>query len=282
MRSKRFRDAFEKLAAAEESFLKQEFLAPVVRGRSVRVRIAGVVCELSVSPPNAEGWSVLRPTSHSSAEIARTAGLAERQRYLALFPLVRLILCLREKDTWLTIPAHRGDRRFQIEGLVPVQLVDEAAQFEIVQARFDGTNFWFEARDPTRDPATAAWLRKSLRERLDPNQLTRRSLTSEERAAYAMNYELTETARRLKEAEKTEQRLQDALRHAGAELVDFVERSDGYRVTYTVGGSQHVSAIGKEDLSVQVAGICLSGQDQQFDLTSLVGVLREADGADEY
>ena len=43
-RSKRLRETLDKLAAAEERAFASEFLAPVVRGGTVRLRIAGVVC----------------------------------------------------------------------------------------------------------------------------------------------------------------------------------------------------------------------------------------------
>src|SRR5688572_5836719 len=51
-------DALDRLARAEDAFLAQQFLAPVLRGRGVRVRVAGVVCALDVEPPDFEGWGV--------------------------------------------------------------------------------------------------------------------------------------------------------------------------------------------------------------------------------
>ena len=276
MRSPQFEDAFNKLAAAEQQFLNSEFLAPALGGGEVQVRISGVINRLRVSPPEFRGFGIFRPTSHSAATLVRPATLAQRREYLAFFPLVRLILCRREGSQWLALPAHQGDRRFQIAGLAPVRMVEEAQQFDIVRAHFDGASFWFESLDPSRDPATAAWLRQQLAAGTAPNQFERPGLTPEERLAYALN--LAAEARELPAAADPAGQLRAALAQAGAELVEYLEREDGYRVTYTVGGEQHVSAVRKDDLTVQVAGICLSGEDQQFDLTSLVGVLREAGG----
>ena len=56
---------------------------------------------------------------------------------------------------------------------------------------------------------------------------------------------------------------------------DFAELTDGYRVVYTVDGRRHASVVRKGDLAVRAAGVCLSGRDGDFDLHSLVGVLRE-------
>jgi len=281
MRSKRFQKSFDKLAAAEDRFLNSEFLAPVAGEGEVRVRIAGVVCKLRIQPADFQGWGVFRPSSHSVAELVREARLEERLRYLRLFPLIRLILCLRQGSEWMAIPAHRGDDRIHITGMAPVRLAEEVQAFEVVRARFDGGNFWFEEAETSRDPATAAYLRQALGQRTAIRQLQRPGLTPEEKAAYAANCYLMEEAQRQREAERTTARLREALEHAGAELVDYLERRDSYRVTFTIGGQQHVSAIRKNDLSVQVAGICLSGQDRQFDLASLIGVIREgADGAE--
>jgi hypothetical protein len=277
-RSKPVDDRLARLAAAEDRFLESEFLAPAPGGGIVRVRVAGVVCRLSIQPPDFEGWAVFRPTSLSAARVVRPARLVERQSYLKLFPLVRLIVAARTQDQWLGIPAHGADSRFRIEGMVPIRLIEDARQFEIVQTRFDGTQFWYSGVDSRGNPARAAYLREALEKMVPPAGLKRSGLTTEERRAYAASYEprfqASEEARRGRE----EKRLQDALAHAGAELKDYVERMDAYTITFDVDGQRHVSVVTKSGLGVQVAGICLSGRDQEFDLQSLVGVVRQARG----
>jgi len=279
--SKRIRETLERLAKAEEQAFAGEFLAPMIRGGVVQIRIAGVVCRLKVWPDDFEGWGVFRPTSPTTAELVRPARLAERREYLQLLPLLRLIVCVRDGNRWLGLPAHRADNRFRIDGLVHIRLIEDVQLFEVIQARFDGAQCWYDGQEPRYDPGAAAYLREALAGMVEPEQLDRPGLTAEERAAYAVNYAPRLEAELEARRDRVEDRLRAALSHAGAELKDYQERADVYRVTYEVDGRRHTSAIAQNDLSVQVAGICLSGQDGHFDLQSLVGVLREAhrDGA---
>ena len=195
--------------------------------------------------------------------------------------MLRTIVCLRERERWLAIPAHRADARFRIDGMVPIHLVEEAQPFEVLLTRFDGARCWYEGPDPRRDPGTAAYLRESLARMVEPDQLSRPGLTAEERAAYLLNYAPRLEAEGEARRDRVEKRLRAALAHAGAEFREYQERGDVYRVAYEVNGRRHVSVVARDDLSVQVAGICLSGQDRHFDLQSMVGVLREAQGTGE-
>lgn len=271
---------FDRLAAAESQFLGQEFLAPMIAGGEIRVRIADVVCQMKVEPADFRGWGVFQPMSWDFAKHLRLATLSERQNYLRLFPGVLLVLCERRANRgrdsyWLGVAAHRGDTRFRIEGCVPIRMVEEAEPFDVVRARFDGATFWFDSLDPGHNSSQSAYLRESLRAMVPPEELKRSGLTPEERAAYSLCFKTRHDARVRTQPDQTETRLRSALKHAGAEFVDYLERKDGYRVTYRIGDRQMVSSVEKDDLTVQVAGICLSGEDQKFDLASLVGVLRE-------
>jgi hypothetical protein len=274
-RRKRFGDVLDRLAAAEERAFAAEFLAPLLRGGVVQVRIAGVICRLKVGQTDFQGWGVFRASSARTAELRRPATLAERRHYLDLLPLVRLIVVSRAGAGSLAIPAHRGDKRFRIEGMVAVRLVEDAQLFDVIRARFDGTQCWYDEPEPRHDPGAAAYLRESLVRLVPPNEVSRPGLTTEEVAAYVINYAPRLEARIQAERNLVDERLRVALAHAGAALREYQEHGDSYRVIYEVDGRRHISVIDQGDLSVQAAGICLSGEDRRFDLQSLVGVLRQ-------
>lgn len=267
------RDLIDRLAVAEDRFRAGEFLAPVVRGGVVFVRVAGIACRFT-APKRFRGFGVFRPDG-TRAKLVRTATLAERQRYLNLFPSRPMILVRPDGDDWLAWPAHQADSRFGPPALVPVRLAEEVQPFDPVLARFDGVSAWFERVDEAADASAAAFLREELGRMIDPKLVSRPRLTAEERTAYRFAWEARKEALR----DRTEDRLRGALVHAGADLHGYVEREDGYRVEYTVAGGRHVSMIDKTDLTAQLAGICLAGEDHKFDLASLVGVMREAEGA---
>ena len=69
--------------------------------------------------------------------------------------------------------------------------------------------------------------------------------------------------------------------HAGAELRAHWERDGACVVRYAIDGHEHTSTLDPADLTIASAGVCLSGQDEQFDLASLVGVLRQGRARDE-
>jgi hypothetical protein len=272
MTRRRVDTLLKRFAEAEDRFRRSEFLAPGLPGGVVQVRVEGVVCRLRLDG-DFRGWGVFRPTGVAKAALVRHATLAEQRRYLKLFPQRHFILCRALKTHWLAWPAHHGDRRFGPPALLPVRLVEEAQPFDVAQTRFDGAQSWFERLDARADPAAAAYLRQSLNEMTPPEAIHRTGLTAEERTAYGLMFALRQEATR----DRTEERLRHALAHAGAVLTGYVERADGYRVEYAVDGERHVSVVNKDDLSVQLAGICLSGADRHFDLHSLVGVLHQVD-----
>ena len=264
-------DVLRRLAKSEERLLRSDFLAPAVPSARVAVRLGGVICRFRMERAFA-GWGVFRPSGPDTAALVRRATLAERQEYLERLPARRMILCCRQGHDWLGWPAHHGDRRFGAPALTRVRLADEAEQFAVIVTRFDGAQCWFDRPDERADPAAAAYLRRAWMEQAAPDSLHRRGLTLEERTALAAALQL----RRQSESQRTEARLHQALAHGGGQLQGFREQDDCLRVEFAVDGERHVSLVGKRDLTVQLAGICLSGEDRRFDLQSLVSVLREA------
>lgn len=272
---KKRNEAFERMAKQEEEFFGHQFFCPVLKGRPVRLRIAGVIVTLAVQPKNFEGWGVFSPASYKTAKFVREANMEEKEHYMKLFPRLRLILCRRTNDVWYGIAANQADTRFKIQGLVPVQLPQEVQLFDVVTCRYDGMNVFYQEHDSRHSAKTADYLRESLVKLLEPAKLECEGLSQEGRDAYLMGLGPALEADAEARKDHTEERIKKALTHAGAQYTSYIERDQTYTIEYNVDGHTHRSVVDKKTLEVQSAGICLSGGDRNFDLQSLVGVLRE-------
>jgi hypothetical protein len=268
----------DKLAKEEEAFLKRNLLAPVVKGGNVCVRIRGIVCRFTPEDPEFQGWGVFRPVSLHKVKLLERAGKTLVRKYLDQLTSVEIILVDPGGSTRTGVIAHPAGSRVSVDGSVLVHLVEKGERFRHILARFDGLNFWFERVHPARNPAHAAYLRKSLDEDLEVEALHRPGLVPQEKRLYA---ELLKLERAQRE-DPERRRIRTALEHGGARLDSYHHRGGAYNVTFILDGVRHTSTIRSDDLSVISAGICLDGEDEKFDLQSLVGVLREARQMDHW
>jgi hypothetical protein len=265
------------LTAQEAQLSETHFLAPCARGGRVRTRVAGLVYTFHPRPRDFEGWGIFQPVDTATARLVEEAELPQVAGYLQRLPAVRLRLAHALRgQTWLSYPVNEADARQRWAAVKPVllHLVTEGAPFEAVVAHWDGTACWFDEIDRRADPMVADQLREAQKALTPPEQLRFPGLTPEMRAVYDLAAQQDTAFQSVLQPRRDEERLQAALRLAGGSLREFHNRSDFWLVEWTTrDGERHTSAIGKRDLTVISAGICLSGGDRAFDLQSLVGVV---------
>ena len=271
------RKLIKKLAKAEQAFTGTQFLAPRVLGNEIRVKIQGLVKTLTVQPRDFEGWGIFEAKDSTTVSVVQKATLPQVCEYLKLFKSVKLLLVRPiQNRTWLAYPANAGSfqERFGPCKPVLVHLVTLGRAFEQVIARWDGSDFWFETVDRRSNSRVPKRLASALKNFVAPDSLKYSGLTPEIRAAYKLIFGNADKMR----VRCSEERLRQALRRAGGELESFADAGDFWTTHWlTSDGESHTSAIAKRDLTVLSAGICLDGEDQIFDLQSLVGVVEQRD-----
>lgn len=262
------------IAAQERKLLHMQFLAPCVPGGSIRTCVARLVYTFAAQPANFEGWGIFMPQNALTAQFVREASLPDTERYRHLLAAVRLHLLFRLRGrTWLALPATPGTGKAEP---VAVHLVEDGAPLDTVIARRDGSTYWFDSPDRRASPVVATQLREYLRSGIPAADIHVPGLTPEHRAAYILVLEGLAALRARQQRRTDEHHLREALAAGGGSLSELYDRDSYWLVDWcTPDGERHHSAIDKRDLTVISAGICLSGEDRQFDLQSLVGVVTQ-------
>lgn len=264
-------DLFAKLEEQEKKFFESEFFSPVLRGQEIRVRISNVDLNLKVHPQNFSGWGIFKSEDQKTARFVREPSMRQKSEYLKLYPVLHFVVCRQGSNIVRGIPSNKSDTRFSIQGQVPINFPEEVRLFDTIDVRFDGVNMWYDKPSAFRNTRVASLLRDSLSEEVQPEDVSVDGVSAEERIAYAIAYDFEIESKR----DRKEERLKASLQRGGAVLRSYVERGDTYTVEFSVGSERHRSVVNSETLRVQSAGICLEGGDSDFDLQSLVGVIRE-------
>lgn len=269
------------LAEADTRLKTTRFVAPRVRGGAVRARVAGLVHTFEVEPRGFQGWGVFQPRDLRTASVVGEAPLDLIERYLGLLRGLAMILVERcAPGVWLAVAANASDaaqKRLPSHPVL-VRLVDRLRPFDRVRVRFDGQSAWFERLDRRADPSLADCLRAAQRDGVRPEALRVPHLSPEYVFAFSMAIERQRIADERRNERSGTRRLEAALKTGGGHLLDAEDTGDTWRVNWATGnGNRFLSTVLKRDLTVVSSGICLSGEDEKFDLHSLVGVIEQMD-----
>jgi hypothetical protein len=309
------RTLIARLSQESQQILQREIIAPLLSGGRVRTRAGGLLYEFKVRQRFA-GWGRFRPLNEREAEVLSEAQPWERGGYLELLPALRVVLlwpdgAARTPGTWLALPYNESDVRQRFNWLMeplPVFLCDPtegAERFARVIARVDGHTLWFDGPDVLADPASAEELRTASSADAGPHFVS--GSAGSERLALLYwqirQLELSHPPARARSGEPIvrqrqeqqrwldqqareaalEQSLRHALAKADATLHSFSASAapDGTGQQLIIEWSEHgqvrrYRSLIDAHLTVVSSGICLSGRDHEFDLTSLVSVLSDA------
>ncbi|GCE28409.1 hypothetical protein KDA_38930 [Dictyobacter alpinus] len=314
------RELIARLGQQSQRLLERELVAPLLRGGRIRTRVDGLVYEFRVRE-RFQGWGRFRPGSEHEASLIEEALPWERGTYLEVFPVLRMLLLWPDSSgappgTWLALPYNESDAR-QRFGLpmepLRVYLCDPTAgaeRFERITVRVDGRALWFEGPDLLADPQHAEWLRAATAQPASRQPFLSGLASSERHAFLLWNIHQLEgqlpatlqhpplrrdEQRDWLKAQVRQQDLQERLRYelakADATLHSYSEvpAADGSISQLVVEWSEHgqlhrYRSVLDPQLTVVSSGICLSGEDNKFDLTSLVNVMTTSPdwAADDY
>ncbi len=189
------RNLLNQIAAQEAQLRDTQFLAPCVRGGRVRTSVANIIYTFTPQAQDFEGWGIFQPVDEKTAEVVDEPSLPQLAEYLKLLKPLRLRLAhVLHRQTWLAYPVNESDMQQRLGAAkpVPVHLVTEAAAFEPIIARFDGSTWWFDEIDRRAEPQPAEVLREQLRQVTMPENVRFPGMTPEMHTVYDLALQQTE------------------------------------------------------------------------------------------
>lgn len=277
----------DKFAAKESKLLKEQFMAPYTEGvRSAHVKIDGVVYPFRIVGFKGHGFGIFQPRDGTCARFVREADIEDVRAYLEMLPRLHFILCYETDKGWIGYPMNSqvAEKTLGLESEAVIKNVTDCERFDVVVARYDTVNFWFDELFMGSDLQKSSDMRDCFRKGWTPQKMKQglakvKGLSPEDIKAFDLAIKSWHKFQRL----STEQRIKKVLEESGAKLGSYVVRGDNIEVRWKTEKAAYTSLVNKESLDVVSAGICLDPhdgrgpQDNKFHLRDLPYIMRHGE-----
>lgn len=260
----------------ERNFRSKDFVSPYTKGsRYALVSMGhGMLYRFRIHGFTNAGIGLFHPTNPNHATYIGDAPFDQARQYLDALPRIYLILTYQTERGWIALPYNEESARksFGLDGPLLALNVSDAQRFDVITARFDGANFWFDELFSGSDPVKADELRKSFER--GTKVLNISGVTPEERDAYSLACDAWKQFAQI----SVEQQIKNVLKDGGARMRAFVVRGKNVEIRWTSSsGTTYNSLVNKDTLDVVSAGICLSGEDTKFHLKDLPHLIEQGE-----
>lgn len=281
-RRKTAQDLLAEFSAKEVELRTKDFFAPYAEvSKFAVVKIQGAHYRFRIIGFKGSGFGIFRPVDPTCARFVRTADFDDVHNYLQLLPKHYFILVCQTNIGWCVYPfnAEVAAKKFGAGTEVILRNVSDVDRFDVVTARHDGMNFWYEEPFSGADPVKAETLRECFALRTEPLKMKKKldaisGLTPEEKRSL----DLAMASWREYQQQTTEGQVREWLARGGADLDNYVIRGEQIEITWQARSGRYFrSRVDKDSLDVVSAGICLSGGDAKFHLKDLPGLIEEGE-----
>ena len=273
-------EMFQKMMEAEQDLFKTEFVAPLIsRWIPLVTSIQGIVYRFEARHSD-KGYFLWRPVGVGHAKPIQRLSNIEQMDYLKMFKSLNMIairkgtLCGPVWEEWICVPWNLTEARarFGIGEAVVVRLIPTShrvQQMDVITVAVTPTLLYHCQNSYITSAALI-----QLKILLSKGEVFEAIIGATPEMKLAVEVLITQEAELQKKME--ENRIKRALDRADAELVSYAEQTGTtYVVRWKAQGIDYRTVVQKKDLEVISAGICLSGRDRIFDLTSIVSVMKE-------
>ncbi len=276
------RKLLNEMAKKERNLCSQDFIAPFTpRSKIALIKLDGLNYKFRIVGFNGSGFGLFRPIDASCAKYVRTAPIEKVRQFLELLPRIHLILAYEADQGWVAYPMNMesATSSLGLQSEAIVLNVSDCERFDVITARYDGMNFWYDEIFVGADPVKSEAMRECFLPDATAKQMQAKlsqikGITPEDKKSFDLAIGSWIIFKKM----TTEAKISEMFSQAGAKLGSYVVRGANIDVRWTsTSGREYRSTIVKETFDVVSAGICLAGGDKSFHLKDLPFIIEEGE-----